>query len=120
MVFVITVMLPSLGPYVLVYTKVLKPLGLVKPDMRADVPQAHRFAMSIGFLVTGYSSYLLYSGSSLFGWSLVWLVVILATIALAGWCAGCFTYFMLNRMGLGAYFKYSSITGIFPGARPNK
>ena len=119
-VFLITVMLPNLGPYVLVYKGVLKPLGLLKPDLRTDVPQAHRFAMSIGFLVTGYASYLLYSGHTTLGWGFVWLVIILGMVALAGWCAGCFTYYMLNRIGLGGFFKYASISGIFPGARPGK
>ena len=119
-VFLITVFLPSFGPYVLVYKKILKPLGLIKPDIRIDVPQAHRFAMSIGLLVTGGASYLIYSGNAILGWSLVWLVIVLGVIALAGWCAGCFTYYMLNRLGLGGFFKYRSITGIFPGVRPGK
>jgi len=117
-VFLFTVLLPSLGPYMLIYKKILKPLGLIKPDLRVDVPQAHRFAMSIGLLVTGFSSYLLYSGNTMLGWGLVWLVLVLGTIAQAGWCAGCFAYFMLNRMGLGGFFKYGSVSGIFPGARP--
>ena len=119
-VFLITVLLPSYGPYVLIYKGLLKPLGLIKPDLRIDVPQAHRFAMSIGLLVTGYSSYMLFIGNSLIGWSLVWLILILGMIALAGWCAGCFTYFMLNRIGLGGFFKYGSLSGTFPGARPGK
>jgi len=119
-VFLITVLLPSYGPYMLIYKKILNPLGLVKSDVRIDVPQAHRFAMSIGLLVTTTSSYLLYSGNSTLGWGLVWMALILGTIAQVGWCAGCFMYYMLNRMGLGGFFKYSSISGIFPGARPNK
>ncbi|MFW2373096.1 MAG: DUF4395 domain-containing protein [Gammaproteobacteria bacterium] len=119
-VFFFTVLIPSYGPYVLIYKGILKPLGLIKPDLRIDVPQAHRFAMSIGLLVTGCSSYMLFSGNSMIGWSLVWLILILGIIALAGWCAGCFTYYMLNRMGLGGFFKYGSISGTFPGARPGK
>ena len=46
--------------------------------------------MSIGFLVTASSSYLLYNGSTMAGWGLVWLVLILGVVALAGWCAGVF------------------------------
>lgn len=119
-VFLLTVLLPKLGPYILFYNKVLKPLGLVKPDVRVDVPQAHRFAMSIGLLVTSSSSYLLYSGYSMLGWTLVWLVIVLGSVALVGWCAGCFFYYMLNRMGLGGFFRYETINGIFPGIRPGK
>lgn len=120
-VFLITVLFPVFGPYVSIYRKILRPLGIVKSDIRIDVPQAHRFAMSIGFLVTASSSYLLYNGNNTtLGWGLVWLVMILGSIALAGWCAGCFTYYMLNRLGIGGFFKYGSIPGIFPGARVNK
>lgn len=119
-VFFLTVLFPTYGPYVLIYKGVLKPLGLIKPDLRVDVPQAHRFAMSIGLLVTGCSSYMLFSGNTMIGWSLVWLILILGIIALSGWCAGCFTYYMLNSMGLGGFFKYTSISGTFPGARPGK
>jgi len=119
-VFLITVMFPAYGPYVLFYKKILNPLGLVKTDVRIDVPQAHRFAMSIGLIVTISSSYLLYSGNTTLGWGLVWMMLILGSIAQVGWCAGCFFYYMLNRMGLGGFFKYSSISGVFPGSRPNK
>ncbi len=117
-VFLISVIAPSLGPYMLVYKGLVKPLGILKPDIRVDVPQAHRFAMSIGLLVTGGASYLLYSGNVMLGWALVWLVIVLGLIA--GWCAGCFSYYMLNRLGLGGFFKYRSIAGIFPGVRPGK
>jgi len=119
-VFFMTVLLPSYGPYVLIYKRFLKPIGLIKPDLRVDVPQAHRFAMSIGLLVTAYSSYMLFIGNNVIGWSLVWLILILGIVALGGWCAGCFTYFMLNRIGLGGFFKYGSLSGTFPGARPDK
>lgn len=119
-IFLFTLLLPAISPYVLAYKVVLKPLGLIKPDLRIDVPQAHRFAMSIGFLVTGGASYLIYSGNTILGWSLVWLVLVLGAIAFAGWCAGCFSYYMLNRLGLGGFFKHGSINGNFPGARPGK
>ena len=119
-VFLLTILFPKHGPYVLFYHKVLKPMGLLKNDIRVDIPQAHRFAMSIGFLVTGISSYLLYNGYALTGWALVWLVIILGFVAFMGWCAGCFSYFMLNRLGLGGFFKHKSLNGVFPGARPNK
>jgi len=119
-IFLLTWLTPAISPYVLVYKGVLKPLGILKPDLRVDVPQAHRFAMSIGFIVTGGASFLLYSGNTLLGWGLIWLVLILGAIAFAGWCAGCFSYYMLNRIGLGGFFKHASITGTFPGVRPDK
>lgn len=119
-IFLITFLKPSLGPYVLIYKKILVPLGLVSSDVRVDVPQAHQFTMGIGFVVAASASYFLYMGHSALGWSLVWLVVTLGAIALAGWCVGCFSYYMLNRLGLGGFFKHRAIAGIFPGARPGK
>lgn len=120
LVFLLTVISPAHGPYILVYRLVLKPLGWLNPDIREDRPQAHRFAMSIGLAVTSLSSYLLYTGHPLPGWGLVWLILILGSIALAGWCAGCFTYYMLHRLGIGGFFRYGPITDVFPGVRPPK
>jgi uncharacterized protein DUF4395 len=119
-IFLIAFLVPILNPYQLFFKGILKPSGLLKSDIRVDIPQAHRFTMSIGFLFTISSSYLIYSGNSTLGWGLVWLVICLGLIAVIGWCAGCFSYFMLNRMGIRGFFKYKSIKGVFPGNRPDK
>lgn len=108
----------GLGPYVAFYRHILRPLGIVKPDLRVDNPEPHRFAAMFGTIVAAAATYFLATGRSVAGWSLVWLVISLAGANLAGWCAGCFTYYMMNRLGLRGLFKHAPIQGTFPGARP--
>lgn len=101
-----------------VYRYGLKPAGLVKPNVLRDNPEPHRFAQGLGsaFMLAGVS--LLAAGSSLAGWSLVWLVVALAALnAFAGFCAGCFVYYWLTRLGLPGFTK-NPPQGTFPGMKP--
>jgi Domain of unknown function (DUF4395) len=110
----------SLGPYVALYRHILRPAGIVQPDLRVDNPEPHRFAAMFGTIVASTATYLLATGRSVAGWGLVWLLTFLAAAGLAGWCAGCFTYYMMNRLGLGGLFKHAPIKGTFPGSRPRK
>jgi len=110
----------SLGPYVALYRHILRPAGIIKPDIRVDNPEPHRFAAMFGTIVASTGAYLLATGRSVAGWGLVWLLITLAAAGLAGWCAGCFTYYMMNRLGLRGLFKYAPMKGTFPGARPPK
>ncbi len=110
----------GLGPYIALYRHILRPLGIVKPDLRIDNPEPHRFAAMFGTIVALTATYLLATGRSVVGWGLAWLVISLAGANLAGWCAGCFTYYMMNRLGLRGLFKHAPIQGTFPGARPPK
>src|SRR5688572_29138441 len=43
---------PPARLFVLVYQQILKPAGLIKPDVITDNPEPHRFAMFIGGLFT--------------------------------------------------------------------
>jgi hypothetical protein len=108
------------SPYVALYHYVLQPTGLIRSDFRLDNMAAHRFATMIGILVSSSAAYLLAAGYASIGWGLVWLIIVLAGIAFSGWCAGCFTYYMINRLGLKGFFKYAPICGVFPGSRPPK
>lgn len=119
-VMLLTALRFGLGPYVILYRAVLRPAGVVRPDLRADNPEPHRFAAMVGTIVAATAAYLLATGRSVAGWALVWLLMSLATAAVAGWCAGCFTYYMLNRLGLRSVFRYAPIAGTFPGSRPPK
>lgn len=110
----------SIGPYVALYRHVLRPAGIVKPDIRPDNPEPHRFATLFGTIVASTATYLLASGRSVAGWGMVWLLTSLATAGFAGWCAGCFTYYMMNRLGLRGLFRHPPLTGTFPGVRPPK
>ncbi len=110
----------SLGPYIALYRYILRPTRIVKPDLRVDNPEPHRFAAMFGTIVSSTATYFLATGRSVAGWGMVWLLISLAAAGLAGWCAGCFTYYMMNRLGLRGLFKYAPIKGTFPGVRPPK
>lgn len=116
----LTALHPSLGPYVALYRHILRPAGIVKPDLRFDNPEPHRFATMFGTVVATTAAYLLATGRSVAGWGLVWLLISLATAGLSGWCAGCFVYYVMNRLGLRKLFKHAPVAGIFPGLRPPK
>ncbi|MCK9420679.1 MAG: DUF4395 domain-containing protein [Nitrospirae bacterium] len=119
-IFCLTFLNPGFSPYIALYRHVLQPTGLFRPDLRPDNWAAHRFASMIGLLVSASAAYLLATGSASIGWGLVWLIIVLAGIAFSGWCAGCYTYYLLNRLGLKGFFSHAPIGGAFPGARPPK
>jgi hypothetical protein len=119
-VLLITSLNPGYSPYIALYRNVLQPTGLIRPDRRLDNNEAHRFAAVIGALTSSCAVYFLMTGRTSLGWGLVWLIVVLAGVACTGWCAGCFVYYMLNRLGLKGFFKYAAIGGAFPGSRPSK
>ncbi len=110
----------AFGPYIMLYRHVLRPAGIIKPDTRIDNLAPHRFAAMFGALVASAAAYSLATDHSAVGWSLVWLLISLASAGFAGWCAGCFTYYMMNRLGLTGLFRYAPVKGTFPGARPPK
>ena len=85
-----------------VYRRVLKPLGLLKPHVIDDDPTPHRFAQGLGATFLGLSSLaLLVLDLPALGWGLAGLVVVLAGINLFfNFCAGCFVYLQLSRLGL--------------------
>lgn len=101
-----------------VYKSVLKPRGWVKPDVLEDNPEPHRFAQFLGFLFMAVGSAALFLGSSVLGWSLVWIVVALAALnAFGGFCVGCAVYYWLARLGLPGFGKQPP-AGTFPGVKP--
>ncbi len=116
----LTAVNPGLGPYIAFYRRILRPAGIIKPDIRVDNLGPHRFAALFGTAVASSAAWLLATGRSVAGWSLVWLLIFLAGANVAGWCAGCFSYYMMNRLGLRSLFKYAPIEGTFPGLRPPK
>lgn len=87
-----------------VYRHVLQPAGWVKPDVVLDNPEPHRFAQGFGGVVVALAVSALVSGAPVVGWALVWLVIGLAALnLLVGFCAGCFVYYQLNRLGLPGF-----------------
>lgn len=93
---------PALALFQQVYRKILRPAGLLKARVHPDDPAPHRFAQGMGaaFLLAAGASLLLFNLPVL-GWGLALIVVALAAINLfAGFCAGCFVYYQLGRVGV--------------------
>lgn len=95
---------PEAGLFKLIYRHILRPSGLIKPDVIADNPEPHRFAQGFGGFVALAGTASLLLGVSDVGWVLVWIVIVLASINLfIGFCAGCFVYYQLNRLSVPGF-----------------
>ncbi len=109
--FVAAVMLlgtavPSLSLFKRVYQHVLRPAGLVKPSVLVDNPEPHRFAQGFGGVVLLAALAALGAGAAVIGWVLVGLVVVLAALNLfLGFCAGCFVYYQLHKLGVPGFAR---------------
>jgi hypothetical protein len=98
----------------------LQPLNIVKPDIERDNPEPHRFAQGFGAFVLLIATLALFSGAATIGWALSWLVITLAAVNLfLGFCAGCFVYYWLNRLGVPGFVKAPPANTI-PGMRPRQ
>ena len=99
------------APYRLFYANVLKPSGIVKPNVITDNPEPHRFAMLVGSIFNGVATVLLLiaPAASTIAWVLVWIVIVLANLNFwLNFCMGCWMYYQLNRLGVPG-FKYAPI-----------
>lgn len=95
---------PALSLFKLAYSAVLRPTGAIKPQVVEDNPEPHRFAQGLGGVFVALAVAALLLGQALVGWALVWLVIVLAALNLfLGFCAGCFLYYQLNRLGLPGF-----------------
>jgi hypothetical protein len=100
------------------YTGVLKPLRIVRPEVLDDNPEPHRFAQGFGGVVAAGAAAALFLGGPVLGWALAWLVIVLAALNLfAGFCAGCAVYYWLRRLGAPGFTREPP-AGIVPGMRP--
>ena len=80
--------------------------GLVKPNVIADDPAPHRFALGFGAVVVLLSTLALAVGLDVAGWALAALVALLAFVNFAfNYCVGCQIYFLLGRLGLRSGHK---------------
>ena len=95
---------PRLALFQQIYRHVLRPLGLVEAQVIADNPEPHRFAQGMGGTVLAAATVAFLAGTAIAGWALVWMVVALAALNLfLGFCAGCFIYYQLNRVGVPGF-----------------
>lgn len=93
--------LPRAGLFKWIAQRWVEPAGILRADIRPDVPQPHLFAQAIGglFLTGATIAFLL--GATSVGWVLAAIVVVLAAVNLfLGFCAGCFLYFQLGKLGV--------------------
>ncbi|MCA9973034.1 MAG: DUF4395 family protein, partial [Anaerolineales bacterium] len=62
------------------------------------------FAQGFGGVVVALAVVALLAGQAAVGWTLAWVVVGLAMLNLfLGFCAGCFIYYQLNRLGMPGF-----------------
>jgi hypothetical protein len=107
-VMTISALAPMASPYRLLYRGVVVPLGLLKPRVVEDDPAPHRFAQGVGavFLIVATLVLFLTRAVAL-GWTLDLIVFVLAGINLTvGFCAGCFVYYHLGRLGVMPRVRY--------------
>jgi hypothetical protein len=100
---------PAAGPFRLLYRYVALPLRLLRPRIVEDDPAPHRFAQGVGaaFLVASSLMLFLLPGAAAVGWALDLIVFALALINLTvGFCAGCFVYYQLGRLGVAPRVRY--------------
>lgn len=98
------------APYRLIYQRIVKPSGLIKPNVIDDNPEPHRFAMLLGGIMNGAATVLLLAGVPAPAWVLVWVVIALANLNF--WlniCLGCMIYYQLNRLRVPG-FTHAPVT----------
>ena len=93
---------PKAALFKQLYIQVLKPAGLLKAKVIDDDPTPHQFAQGVGAIFLLGSSLILFgTAATLGGWVLTWIVIVLAAVNLFfDFCAGCFVYYQLARLGL--------------------
>jgi hypothetical protein len=102
LVLAVGTILPKAGLFKQIYSKLLKPNGLLKANIIDDDPAPHQFSQGLGalFLLASSTALLAFNNPAL-GWVLGWIVIILAGINLFfNFCAGCFVYYQLDKFGL--------------------
>ncbi len=100
-VLIIGTLYPPASLFKLIYSRLLKPAGLLKPHPVQDEQAPHLFAQGLGgiFLALAVIGFL--AGAPILGWALTFLVVALAAINLfLGFCLGCFIFYQLARRGI--------------------
>lgn len=104
--FVTAVMLvgtwwPAAGLFKRIYQHLLKPQGIMKPELVADEQQPHLFAQGLGGIFLVISVVALATGAVVVGWALVGMVIVLAAVNLfLNFCVGCYLYYQFARRGL--------------------
>jgi hypothetical protein len=92
------------APYRLLYQRVIKPSGIVKPNVVNDNPEPHNFAMLVGAVFNGAATLALLASAATVGWVLVGIVLVLANLNFwLNFCAGCWMYYQFYRLGIPGF-----------------
>ncbi|MHB8627717.1 MAG: DUF4395 domain-containing protein [Aggregatilineales bacterium] len=97
---------PVAAQFKLVYFNLLRPAGIVKPDVKIDNPEPHLFAQLVGGIFNLVATIAFIIHLPTVGWILAWIVVALAALNLfAGICVGCLMYYQLHRLGVAGFTR---------------
>ena len=107
-ILLLSALAPSISPFRLLYRYVVLPLHLMRPRVVEDDPAPHRFAQGVGAAFLIVSSLVLFlTSATALGWALDLIVFVLAGINLTvGFCAGCFVYYHMGRLGIFPKVRY--------------
>ncbi len=104
LVMLVGTAVPGAALFQQIYFRVLKPRGWLRPRVLTDNPEPHRFAQGLGGTVLAAGAIALFLGYPVIGWALTWVVIVLAALNLFfGFCAGCFVYYQLSRLGVPGF-----------------
>lgn len=91
---------PAFAVFKQLHQRLLRPLGILGPDVHPEDPMPHQFAQAMGGAVLLVAVGALLGGAEVAGWTLNFVVTALALVNLTvSFCAGCFVYFQLDRRG---------------------
>ena len=100
-VMLIGTIFPYAGLFKLVYKYIVKPIGIVKPNIVEEDNSPHQFAQGLGGIFLAVSFVALIAKFIILGWILAFIVLALAFINLTvNFCAGCYIYFQLHKFGV--------------------
>jgi uncharacterized protein DUF4395 len=108
LILALSALVPAVGPYRLIYRYVLVPLHILRPRIVEDDPAPHRFAQGVGAVFLLAATLALFLGNTaILGWTLDLIVFALSGLNLfVGFCAGCFVYYHLGRLGIAPRVRY--------------
>jgi uncharacterized protein DUF4395 len=90
-----------LALFMQVHRRILKPAGILGPNVHVEDPMPHRFAQAVGATFLFAATIALLADATALGWTLNLIVTALAFINLTvQFCVGCFMYLQLDRIGL--------------------
>ena len=103
-----SVLAPAYSPFKLIYQYVFIPLRVLRPRIVEDDPAPHRFAQGVGAVFLIAASIVLYATQApILGWTLDLIVFVLSGLNFfVGFCAGCFVYYQLGRIGVLPRVRY--------------